>query len=157
MANIARREPVGGLSRSLDRFFHDPFLRAPLLSWGWADLEDNRKAILPVDVIEGDDELIVTTSLPGYDREEINVEVEDSVLTIGAEHIEESEVGGDEDRYLRRERRYGAVHRSFAIPADIEDGEIEAELHNGVLTLHIPRGEEPVPGPNIIDVKVRED
>ena len=164
MANIAKREPRRNLGLGLDRFFSDPFFRSPLRAWGdWpAWSATDASAILPVDIAESDEELTVTASLPGYAREEIQVQVDDGVLTIAAEHSEDTDSGdqtnGDatgEPMYIRRERRYGTVRRSFTLPHELRDSELKAELKNGVLRIHIPKAE--APAPTVVDVEVHED
>lgn len=162
MANIARREPARGFG--LDRFFNDPFFRSPLRGyWGdWPNLNTDAATILPVDITESDEELTVKASLPGYSTEEVKVHIDDGVLTIEAEHEEESTTGdengaenGNAAKYIRRERSFGSVRRSFTLPTDMRDGELKARLRNGVLTVHIPKAEAPTP--TVIDVEVDED
>ena len=166
MANIARREPTRGFG--LDRFFNDPFFRSPLRGyWGdWPNLNTDAATILPVDITESDSELTVKASLPGYSTEEVKVHIDDGVLTIEAEHEEESTTegaegaengaaNGDAPRYIRRERSFGSVRRSFTLPTDLRDGDLKAKLRNGVLTVHIPKAEAPTP--TVIDVEVDGD
>lgn len=162
MANIARREPARGFG--LDRFFNDPFFRSPLRGfWGdWPNLNTDTATILPVDITESDEELTVKASLPGYSTEEVKVHVDDGVLTIEAEHEEETTTEGDgangngnAPKYIRRERSFGSVRRSFTLPTDLRDGDLKAKLRNGVLTVHIPKAE--APAPTVIDVQVDED
>lgn len=159
MANIQRRDSrINGGGWGLDRVFNDPFFRSPLRAFwndtGWADTS----TVLPVDIAEGENELTVTASVPGYAREEISVQVDDGVLTIAAEHGEEhsDEANGDgAPKYIRRERSYGSVRRSFTLPTELRDSEPKAELKHGVLRIHIPKAEAPTP--TVIDVKVDED
>ncbi len=167
---LARRDPLRGRTLGLDRFFSDPFFRTPLRGFwsnGWAQTADT-STVLPVDIADSDSELTVTASVPGYDREDISVQVDDGILTIAAQHtaettaddgetdeVEVDEVEVDAPKYVRRERRYGAVRRSFTLPTDLRDSELKADLRNGVLTVHIPRVE--APAPTVIDVEVVAD
>jgi HSP20 family protein len=159
---LARRDPFRGRTRGLDRFFSDPFFRTPLRGF-WSNgraQPAHTSTVLPVDIADSDSELTVTASVPGYDREDISVQVDDGILTIAAQHTAETtaddgetdEVEVDAPKYVRRERRYGAVRRSFTLPTDLRDSELKADLRNGVLTVHIPRVE--APAPTVIDVEV---
>ncbi len=102
------------------------------------------------DVKEKDDKYIIDAELPGMDKEDINVEMDDNYLTITAnnEHYEEEEKEG----YIRRERKKGNYHRSFYIENIKEDG-VEAEYDNGILEITLPKKEETVSKKKTIDIK----
>ncbi|GAA0546495.1 archaeal heat shock protein Hsp14 [Halorubrum ejinorense] len=89
-----------------------------------------------IDVTEYDDEFVVMADLPGFDRDGIDVRVDDDRLTIAAERDAEHE---DADRrYLRRERRHESVTRTVDLPATIRPDEATATYRHGVLTVTIP-------------------
>ena len=98
---------------------------------------------LPVDVSETDDEIIVRASLPGFGKEDIHIELHDGIMSIKAEHTEESEE--KTERFYRRERRVGAVSRRIAMPGLTNGAETNAELRDGVLTVRVPHAEERKP------------
>ena len=102
------------------------------------------------DVKEKDDKYIIDAELPGMDKEDINVEMDDNYLTITAnnEYYEEEENEG----YIRRERRKGNYRRSFYIENIKEDG-VEAEYDNGILEITLPKKEETVTKKKTIDIK----
>ncbi|MFO7814180.1 MAG: Hsp20/alpha crystallin family protein [Halanaerobiales bacterium] len=102
------------------------------------------------DVMEKDDKYIINAELPGMEKEDINIEMDDNYLTISAnnEHYEEEEEGG----YIRRERRRGSYCRSFYVENINEDG-IEAEYDNGILEITLPKKEETVSKKKTIDIK----
>jgi HSP20 family protein len=89
-----------------------------------------------IDVVKKEGELVLKADLPGVKPDEINVEVEDGVLTVSGEHEEKTEE--KKERYLRRERRYGSFSRSMALPEGVEADDIEANTVDGVLELRIP-------------------
>jgi HSP20 family protein len=89
-----------------------------------------------IDVVKKEGELVLKADLPGVKPDEINVEVEDGVLTVSGEHEEKTEE--KKERYLRRERRYGSFSRSMALPEGVEADDIEANIVDGVLELRIP-------------------
>lgn len=112
-------------------------------------LETPMSADVAVDVAEDDEELRVTADLPGFDREEIDVELRDDALTIAATREETSETdvdvdegndnGADDVRYHVRERRTRAVSRRIPLPAPIDPEGASASHTNGVLTVTLPK------------------
>jgi len=90
-----------------------------------------------VDVVESDQAYLVKAELPGLSPENIDVQVENDVLTVRGERKTEN----DEQRggYRRVERRYGSFARSFVLPKGTNPESIEAQIEHGVLTLTIPK------------------
>jgi HSP20 family protein len=139
MLDIIRRDPVGRSVRDLLSFVaDDPFFRTPLFKNGAAG-----EGTLALDIVEGDGELIVKASVPGFKKEDIDVQIHEGVLTIRAERSEEQE--REDERFYRRERRTGSVSRRVALPAEIADTDATAVLEDGVLTLRIPQAEAAKP------------
>lgn len=93
------------------------------------------------DIIEKDNSFILSAELPGYKKEDINIEINDSLLTISAEHKEEKDEKDNKGNYIRRERTYGSYTRSFDI-SNIKADEIKAEYKDGILELEMPKLEE---------------
>lgn len=91
----------------------------------------------PIDLSEQAEEFVVTAELPGFDRDEIELRLTDQTLWIEAHH-EESEHEED-TRKLRQERRSMQTQRSLRLPEPIDPDATEATLHNGVLTITIPK------------------
>jgi HSP20 family protein len=105
-----------------------------------------------VDVEETDDAYVVTADIPGYDREDIDVELAGDRLTLSATHTSEAESeGGDEDEgsSLRRERRERSVSRSVRLPEPTDEDGAEADYTNGVLTVTLPKETESDSGHDI--------
>ena len=102
----------------------------PLARWS----ESERMA---VDLVEHDDEFVVTVDVPGFGKEEVDVRVTDHTLHVEAEH-EESVENGD-DRYLRRERRHESMRRSIRLPEEVDTESVDARMNNGVLTVTVPK------------------
>lgn len=92
-----------------------------------------------VDVAETDDEVRVTADLPGFERDDIEVTVDETTLTISAER--EEETASADARYHRRERRRQSVSRRIRLPADVAPDAAEATQANGVLTVRLPKVE----------------
>lgn len=99
--------------------------------------------LLPVDVTETQDALKLSTSLPGVDPKDVNIEVNDNVLTISAERNYKDE--GSEDGYRWVEQRYGTFNRSLTLPKYADSEKIDANYNNGVLELTIPKKESAKP------------
>jgi len=105
----------------------------------------------PVDVFQtGDHELVLKAELPDMTREDIDVTVENFVLTIKGEKKLTSDV--KEEQYHHIERRYGAFSRSFSLPRTVDSGRVAAEYRNGVLTVRLPLREEAKPRQIKVDV-----
>ena len=94
---------------------------------------------VPLDVVREGDEIMVHASLPGVDPENIDVSVEDSVLTIKA--TTHADVEREEGEYLMRERRTGSFHRALRLPDTVDTERIQPGYKNGVLTIAIPKAE----------------
>jgi HSP20 family protein len=97
----------------------------------------------PVDIYETENELVLKADLPGLEDKDIDVRVENNMLTIRGERKFEKDV--NEDNYFRVERATGPFTRSFSLPNTVSSESVRAEYRNGVLTLHLPKSEESKP------------
>ena len=96
---------------------------------------------MAIDLVERDDEFVVTVDLPGFEREEVDVQVTDHTLRIEAEHEEvtdEDRMEG-EGRFIRHERRHESTRRSIRLPDAVDTANVSARMKNGVLTITLPR------------------
>lgn len=96
-----------------------------------------------VDIYETEHELVVKADLPEVDPKDLDIRVENNILTIRGERKFEKKV--NEDNYLRVERAYGSFSRSFSLANTVNSEAIKADYVNGVLTLTIPKREEAKP------------
>ena len=94
---------------------------------------------LRTDIIDQGDSLVLEAELPGFDKEEIEMEIQNGILTISASHKEETETE-DEKKYLCRERRVSSVKRSFQLEG-IQEDSVTASFENGILKLQLPKQE----------------
>jgi HSP20 family protein len=125
--------PFTPLSRVFEQFFDEPFFTLmPVQTQG-------TQQSFAMDLSEDDQNVIVRATLPGFKKEEINVELDEGVLTIAGQHEEEHEEGGPNEKYYRRERRLGSVQRRIALPMAVREDEAVADLKDGVLTLKLPK------------------
>jgi HSP20 family protein len=105
----------------------------------------------PVDIYQnGDQELVLKAELPDMAREDIDITVENFVLTIKGEKKFVNEV--KEEQFHHVERRYGTFNRSFSLPQTVDAGKVSAEYKNGVLTVRLPLREEARPRQIKVDV-----
>lgn len=144
MQTLTRYEPLRematmtrAMDRMFDRFFDESFSDMPML---WRRGEGNSLAL---DVAEQDEQYIVKASVPGISPEDIEVTLNDGVLTIKGETKADNEV--KEENYHLRERHYGSFMRRVTLPTNIDADQIEATNENGVLTLTLPKAEEVKP------------
>jgi HSP20 family protein len=96
-----------------------------------------------VDIYETENELVVKADLPDMNPQDLDIRVENNILTIRGEHKFDTKV--NEDNYLRIERSYGSFSRSFSLANSVKSEAIKADYQNGVLTLSIPKREEAKP------------
>ena len=139
MRTLIRWEPFGGASSLQDqvnRLFSDIFERkteeSSLTAWAPS-----------VDIYETEHELVIKADLPEVDPKDLDIRVENNILTIRGERKFEKNV--NQDNYLRVERAYGSFARSFTLANTVNAEAIKADYQNGVLTLTIPKKEEAKP------------
>jgi HSP20 family protein len=95
---------------------------------------------IPIDVTQKEDEIVVMASLPGVKPEEIEVSVEDNVLTMKAESSMENVT--QESEYLIRERSFGTFYRALRLPDSVDTDKIHSVYEDGVLTIMMHKAEE---------------
>jgi HSP20 family protein len=111
---------------------------------GHAGQESNLTPWAPaVDIYETENELVIKADLPDVNPQNLDIRVENNILTIRGERKFESKV--NEDSYLRIERAYGSFSRSFSLANSVKSDAIKADYQNGVLTLSLPKREEAKP------------
>ena len=107
----------------------------------------NSNAAIPdfrTDIRDAGDRFVLEAELPGFNKEDIKLDVKDGILTISAQHTENKDEKEDKGSYIRRERRYGSFTRSFDITG-VDDEHITASYNNGVLELNLPKAVPVVP------------
>lgn len=139
MTTIARFEPFRGfanLQDQVNRLFSESFRthgeESALTTWAPA-----------VDIYETPNELVVKADLPDVNEKDIDIRVENNLLTIRGERKVEKSVS--EEDFLRVERTYGLFSRSFSLPNTVNAEAIAADYKNGVLTVTLPKREESKP------------
>jgi HSP20 family protein len=134
--HLPQAMPFGAAERLFDDFFGTRWLRP----FGW-ERPFQLPALGPsVDVIDRDDEVVVRAEVPGYRKEDIEVSVSDSLLTIkGEARKEEKEEKGD---YYRSEISHESFSRSLVLPAECDEAKAKATMKDGMLELTLPKREK---------------
>ncbi len=104
-----------------------------------------------VDIYEEQDKFVIKAEVPEVNKEDIEINLENNVLTLKGERKFEKE--DKKENYHRAERYYGMFQRSFTLPATVKQEDIKASLDKGVLTVEIPKKEEVKPKKIEIDIK----
>ena len=99
------------------------------------------KNIMKTDIKEKDNHYLIEIDLPGYEKNDIQIEVEDGYLTVTASKNENSEEK-EEGRFVRKERYFGKCSRSFYVGKDIQTEDVSASFKNGTLKLNVPKKDE---------------
>ena len=124
---------LGGVTSRLNRLFgRDDFWdgdgsRAPV---DWAPA---------VDIVENDNDILIKAELPGVEARDVEIALDNNVLSLKGEHRIEKEVS--RENYHRMERACGSFSRSFTIPASIDGDRVTADFKNGLLTITLPKKE----------------
>lgn len=116
---------------SFDRMFDDAFKNF------WGDNQLRRYDAFRTDVIDQDDNYLLQAELPGFKKEDINIDLKNDLLTISASHKEEKDEE-EKNKYIRKERYYTSYSRSFRVN-NIEAEDIDASYNNGILEVRLPK------------------
>lgn len=104
---------------------------------------------IKVDIKDKDSEYILEAELPGVNKENLNVEIKDDMLTISVEKNEQFEE--EKENYIRKERRFGSLSRSFYVD-NIKAEDIKANFDNGILSISLPKKEAKANSSRKIDI-----
>jgi HSP20 family protein len=126
--------PFGFLQREIDRLFQD-FTRGGLEVPGQAQVN----LVPSIDVAETDKDIVITAEMPGLERKDVDISLEDDVLTIRGEKKVESEQGDKNKNYYVSERSYGVFYRVLQLPTGTDPSKIQATMSKGVLKITIPK------------------
>jgi len=131
---------VGGLQNHINRLFDDPFFSLGVRFGG-----DEESALWnpKVDVVEKENQYLVSAELPGIEKDNISVDLKGRTLTLSGERKAEKEV--KEGNYHCQERTYGRFCRSFRLPEAVDPEKVKAEFKNGILTVEVPKTENEKP------------
>ena len=126
-----------------DELFNDPFEMNMLLPRGRDPLYGKHsKNLMKTDVRETENSYELDIDLPGFKKEDVNVELKNGYLTIATSKSLDKDEKDQKGRYIRQERYAGAMSRSFYVGEDVQPSEISAKFENGILQLSVPKAEQ---------------
>ena len=122
-----------------DEFFNDPFAmmtseRNPLYG-------KHAKNLMKTDVRELDGSYEIDIDLPGFKKDEVDIQLQDGCLTISAAKGLDKDEQDKKGRYIRQERYAGSVSRSFYVGEDVKPADVKASFEDGILKLSVPKAE----------------
>jgi HSP20 family protein len=127
---------VLNMQREINRMF-DGFFRGGADDEGQMFLSSWSPA---TDIVEHENEYVVNLELPGVDKDDVKITMQENLLTIRGQKKEEKESNGSQ--YRRVERSYGEFQRTFQLPSSVKSDRIEAAYRDGILTVSLPKAEE---------------
>ncbi len=104
------------------------------------------------DIRDEGDKFVLESELPGFEKEDIKLDLNGDCLTVSAQHSSSSDEKDKKGSYVRRERSYCSYQRSFNV-SECELGQIDAEYKNGVLTISLPKKEKTQPSVRRLEIK----
>lgn len=113
----------------------------------------NSSNLMKTDIREKKDKYIIDIDLPGYDKENINLSLNDGYLEVSAKVSKENKE--DDEKFVRKERFFGECSRSFYVGDQITEEDIEAEFKNGILKVEIPKKEETKKLPEVKHIEIK--
>ena len=113
-----------------DEMFRDPFF------------EGTESKVMKTDIKEKKDKYLIDIDLPGYEKEDIKIEISDGYLTVHASVNKEVNDEKEKEKYVRKERYVGECSRSFYVGDNVTEDEIKAKFKNGTLTIEVPKKED---------------
>ena len=124
-----------------DEMFRDPFF------------EGTESKVMKTDIKEKKDKYLIDIDLPGYEKENIKMEISDGYLTVHASV--NKEVDDEKGKYVRKERYVGECSRSFYVGENVKEEEIKAKFKNGTLTIEVPKKDDKkeLPGKKYIPIE----
>ncbi len=133
-AKSSEDNPIATLQREMNHVFENFWNRVGQFEWPWGS--DEAKS----DMVETDNAIEVSIELPGMEMKDIEVTVNDDMLTVkGEKKIERKE---EKKGYYLSERSYGAIYRTIPLPPGVDGEKAQASFKNGVLTIKLPQSPE---------------
>ena len=124
-----------------DDFFDDNFFNK------------KEKNLMKTDIKEKKDKYVIEMDLPGFEKENIKIELNNGYLTISGK--QENKIDEEEEKFVHKERFYGECTRSFFVGDNIKEEDIDAEFKNGILKIDIPKKEEQKELPETKQIEIK--
>ena len=124
--------------------------------FGDSFFKDHENQFMRTDIREKDDKYLIDIDLPGYEKENIKIKVEEGYLTIQATMNTENETE-EKGKFVRKERYTGSCSRSFYIGEEVKSNDIKASFKKGILSLEVPKFDEKPKLPEEEYIEIEED
>lgn len=139
-----RPRPFDGIDELLDRLNR----QIETAARSWETQVDNRSQLdlsmggseTSLDLADEGDEFVVTIDVPGYESDDLELRLRGDTLAVSGEREHQQEAG-DEENYIRRERKTQSFSRQLRLPDPVDVDEVAASVNNGILTIHLPKRE----------------
>ncbi|GMN07254.1 Hsp20/alpha crystallin family protein [Croceitalea sp. MTPC5] len=123
-----------------------PSLMNEIFNPDWfGGMENVSRNVPAVNIVERDEDFTLEFAVPGYKKEDFNIELDNDILTVSSEISTEDK--STNDNFTRREFSYSTFKRSFTLPETIDSGKVNAKYEDGLLKLTLPKREEALPKP----------
>ena len=139
----------------MDDFFNDGFFGRTCRTPRTAQQFDSMSGLMRTDVIEKENAYQLEAELPGFNKEDISIDLKNDTLTISASHNENNDEKDSDGKYIRRERRSSSYQRSFHVEG-LKPEDIIAQYRNGVLTVNLPKKEAIPEKEEAIKIEVKD-
>ena len=142
MTNLSRWDPFSemlSLRDAMNQLFESSVVNPARMGGAAGTLS------MPLDLRETNDAFIVDVVVPGVKPEDLDISLEDNVLTISGETRQEQQTGEQQANFHRVERRYGRFSRAVSLPTQVNADQVRATLEHGILHLEIPKAEQVKP------------
>ncbi|MFD1564155.1 Hsp20/alpha crystallin family protein [Haloarchaeobius amylolyticus] len=151
-----RPRPFDGIEELLDRLNR----QIETATKSWETQLDNRSRLdlstsgseMQLDLADEDDEFVVTVDVPGYESDDLELRLTGETLAISGTRERTEEVGGEDETYLRRERKAQSFSRQIRLPEPVDKDAVQASVNNGILTVRLPK-REPSEEAHSIDIE----
>lgn len=104
-----------------------------------------------IDISEKENQVIVTAEIPGVNKEDLKLTLQDNILTIEGE--KKNEIVIDENNCYRKERKFGSFKRTFTLPFEVESEKVNADFKDGILSIKLDKVQPQVPEEKVIKIK----
>jgi HSP20 family protein len=124
----------GSLHREIDRLLDD------LARGALTGFQQGQDRLVPsIDVVENDNDIVVAVEMPGLQRNDVDISIDDDTLTIRGEKKVEAEQKDEKKNFHVTERAYGVFYRAIQLPSGVDPSKVVATMENGVLKITIPK------------------
>ncbi|WP_226479072.1 Hsp20/alpha crystallin family protein [Natrinema amylolyticum] len=151
-----RPRPFDGIDDLLDRLNR----QIETAARSWESQVDDRSQLdlsmsgaeTSLDLADEGDEFVVTIDVPGYESDDLELRLSGQTLAVSGEREHRQEIGGDEENYIRRERKTQSFSRQLRVPEPVDADGVQASVNNGILTIRLPK-HEPDDDAHSIDIE----